>query len=242
MPDRDLEVDATGVLVEWGSIRLIGPGRLRLTSNAMSLETTSGTWDASYEELRGASWRTGSLTVHGAQGRAAVESNEGLEFAWVCLIERACPLPELARDHRLLGSRRGGSVAAQARFLAPLLDARKRIEKEPDLETRVALLDAKQLRDRVVAALGTIARDTFPASQPDRRALEAELEEAMTGFFRQLESVDAAAASFRRAPEAVRFSAWREWANRVVDAYSRADGAWATASRFIPRSDWGQTP
>ena len=236
MPERDLEVEATNVLVEWGSIRLIGPGVLRLTSDALWLEGTEGTWRAPYEELRGAGWRTGSLTVHGDQGRAAVDSKEGLELVWVQLIERACPLPELARDHRLLGSRRGGSVAAQARFLNPLLDARKRLEKEPDLETRVALLDARQLRDRVLAALGAIASDTFPASQPDRRALEAELEEAMTGFFRQLDSVDAAAKYFRGAPEAIRFSAWREWANRVVDAYSLADGAWATASRFIPSS------
>jgi hypothetical protein len=242
MPDRDLEVDATSVLVEWGPIRLIGPGQLRLTSTAMSLDTAGGMWQASYEEVRGASWRTGSLTVHGESGRAAVESKEGLDLAWVQLVERACPLPELVRDHRLLGSRRGGSVVAQARFLGPLLDARKRIEKEPDLETRVALLDAKQLRDRVVAALGNIASDTFPASQPDRRALEAELEEAMTGFFRQLESVDAAATYFRGSPETIRFTAWREWASRVVDAYAQADGAWAAASRFIPGSHGGQTP
>ena len=234
MPERDLEVDATSVVVEWGSIRLIGPGQLRLTSDALVLEVTGETWRAPYEALRGAGWRTGSLTVHGDQGRAAVESKEGLELVWVQLVERACPLPELARDHRLLGSRRGGSVAAQSRFLGPLLDARKRLEQEPDLETRVALLDARKLHDRVLAALGTIASDTFPGSHPDRRALEAELEESMTGFFRQLESVEAAAKYFRGAPEAIRFSAWREWASRVVDAYALADGAWATASRFIP--------
>lgn len=236
MPERDLEVDATSVLVNWGSIRLIGPGRLRLTSDSIALEATGGAWQASYAELRGAGWRMGSLTVHGEQGRAAVESKDGLELAWVQLLERACPLPELARDHRLLGSRRGGSVAAQARFLSPLLDARKRIEKEPDLESRIAALDARQLRDRVTAALQAIAADTFPASHPDRRALEAELEEAMGAFFRQLESVDAAATNFRGAPEAIRFSAWRDWVNRVVDAYATADGAWATASRFIPGS------
>jgi hypothetical protein len=231
---RDLDVDATSVLVEWGSIRLIGPGRLRLTSEAIALEVTGGTWQASYDELRGAGWRTGSLTVHGEQGRAAVESNEGLELVWVQLLERACPLPEVARDHRLLGSRRGGSVAAQSRFLVPLLDARKRIEKQSDLESRIAALDARQLRDRVNTALQAIAADTFPGSHPDRRALEAELEEAMSAFFTQLESVEAAATHFRGAPEAIRFSAWREWASRVVDAYALADGAWATASRFIP--------
>lgn len=234
MPERDLEVDATSVLVDWGPVRLIGPGRLRLTSERIVLEATGGTWQASYDELQGAGWRTGSLTVHGDMGRAAVESKQGLELVWVQLLERACPLPELARDHRLLGSRRGGSVAAQARFLSPLLDARKRIEKQPDLESRIAALDAGQLRDRVNTALQAIAADTFPASHPDRRALEAEFEEAMSAFFSQLESVDAAAAHFRGAPEAIRFSAWRDWVNRVVDAYALADGAWATASRFIP--------
>ena len=236
MRERDLEVDATSVLVEWGSVRLIGPGRLRLTSDALALDATGGTWQASYTELRGAAWRTGSLTVHGDQGRAVVESKEGLQLVWVQLLERACPLPELVRDHRLLGSRRGGAVSAQTRFLGPLLDARKRIEKEPDLESRIAALDARQLRDRVNAALETIARDMFPASHPDRRALEAELEEAMAAFFRQLDSVDAAAAHFRGAPEAIRFSAWREWVARVMHAYALADGAWASASRFLPGS------
>ena len=236
MPERDLEVDATSVLVEWGSVRLIGPGRLRLTSDAVTLEATGGSWQAPYHELRGAGWRTGSLTVHGDSGRIVVESKEGLELVWLQLLERACPLPELARDHRLLGSRRGGAVAAQTRFLGPLLDARKRVEKQPDLESRIAALDASQLRDRMNAALQTIARDVFPASNPDRRALEAELEEAMTGFFLQLDSVDAAAAHFRGAPEAIRFSAWREWVARVVHAYALADGAWASASRVLPGS------
>ena len=233
---RDLEVAATSVLVDWGSVRLIGPGRLRLTSAAIALDVTGGTWQASYAELRGAGWRTGSLIVHGDPGRAAVESQEGLDLVWVELLERACPLPELARDHRLLGSRRGGSVEAQSRFLGPLLDARKRIEKQPDLESRIAALDARQLRDRVNRALQAIAAETFPGSHPDRRALEAELEEAMGAFFSQLESVEAAALHFRGAPEAIRFSAWREWVNRVADAYALADGAWAVASRFIPGS------
>jgi hypothetical protein len=236
MPERDIEVEATSVLVEWGPVRLIGPGRLRLTSDALELAATGGTWQASFAELRGGGWRTGSLIVHGDQGRAVVESKEGLELVWVQLLERACPLPELVRDHRHLGSRRGGSVAAQTRFLGPLLDARKRIEKQPDLESRIAALDARQLRDRVSAVILTIARDTFPASHPDRRALEAELEESMTAFLRQLDSVDAAAAHFRKAPEAIRFSAWREWIDGVVEAYALADSAWASASRFLPGS------
>ena len=234
MPDRDLDADVTSVLVEWGSVRLIGPGRLRLTSDALRLEATGGDWAVTYPELHGGAWRMGMLTVHGPQGRAVVESKQGLELVWVQLLARACPLPELARDHRRLGSRRGGSIGAQSRFLAPLLDARKRLEKEPDLESRIAALDARQLRDRVVGSIQAIARDAFPASEPDRRALEAELEEVMAAFFNELDSVHAAAAVFHAAPEPIRFNAWREWMARVHHAYALADGAWATAARFLP--------
>jgi hypothetical protein len=234
MPERDLELEATSILVDWGSIRLIGPGRLRLTSDSLQLEATGGEWAVEYPALHGGTWRTGTLTVHGEQGRAIVEAKQGLELVWVQLLERACPVPELARDHRLLGSRRGGSVGAQVRFLGPLLEARKRLEKEPDLESRIAALDAIQLRERVVASLHAIARDAFPASHPDRRALEAELEEVMTGFFRELDAVHVAALTFRDAPESVRFTAWRDWVARVLHAYSLADGAWATAARFLP--------
>ena len=234
MPERDLEVEATSILVEWGPIRLIGPGRLRLTSDLLQLEATGGEWAVEYSALHGGTWRTGTLTVHGEQGRVIVDSKQGLELVWVQLLERACPVPELARDHRLLGSRRGGSVGAQARFLGPLLEARKRLEKEPDLESRIAALDAMQLRNRVVASLHAIARDAFPASHPDRRALEAELEEVMSGFFRELDHVHAAAMTFRNAPESIRFNAWRDWVARVLNAYALADGAWATATRFLP--------
>ena len=125
-------------------------------------------------------------------------------------------------------------MGAQARLLGPLLEARKRLEKEPDLDSRIAALDAIQLRDRVVASLHAIAREAFPASHPDRRALEAELEEVMAGFFRELDAVHAAAMTFRTVSPAVRFNAWRDWAGRVLNAYALADGAWATAARFLP--------
>ena len=76
MPERDLEVDAASMLVEWGSIRLIGPGRLRLTSEVIALDVTGGAWEAFYHELRGASWplpraRRGSGGAAGRLGAAS---------------------------------------------------------------------------------------------------------------------------------------------------------------------------
>jgi hypothetical protein len=235
MPEPDLEIDASNVLVEWGHVRLTGPGTLRLTSQELLLDARiGGTVRARYEDLRGGAWRTGTLTIHGEPGYVAIESARGLEFEWVQLVERACPVPELARAHRMLGSRRGGSQDAQAKFLAPLLQARKRVEDAKDLESRVAALEARALRERIDTALRAIAKDAHPASAPDRRGLEAELDEAMAAFFAGLMAMDSAAQTFRSAPEAIRFLAWRQWVEAVSSAFTLADTGWASAAQLLP--------
>ena len=235
MPDPDIEVDLTSVVVEWGTLRFRGPGTLRLTSEALHVDSSGGgSLLARYVELRGGAYRTGALTVHGETGNAVVESTRGLDQAWVSLVARACPLPELARGHRLLGSRRGGAMDAQAKFLAPLLQARKRVEEESDLDARVAALDPKALRERFDAALKAIARDTYPSSHPDRRGLEAELEEAMAAFFAGIDVLTSAAGDFRSAPDAIRFMAWRDWVSAVSNVFALADSGGANVSRLLP--------
>lgn len=233
MPD-EIGVSATSVMVEWGGLQLAGPGTLRLTSDAIVLESTESRLRVPYPALQGGAWKTGVLAIHGEPGHAAVEAKHGLEHAWVQLIARTCPIPELARAHRLLGSRRGGSVDAQARFLAPLLQARKRLEEAVDLESRIAAIDARALRDRVLGALQAIAKDAHPTNHPDRRGLEAELEDNMAPLFAALDAMDGAATHFLIAPESIRFIAWREWVSAVANAYALADTGWADASRLLP--------
>jgi hypothetical protein len=235
MPEPDLEFEASNVLVEWGSFRLIGPGVLRLTSEELVLgANVGGALRTKYEDVHGGGWRTGTLTIHGQSGKAVIESSRGLDHAWAQLIERACVLPEMARAHRLLGSRRGGSANAQAKLLAPLLQARKRVEEARDLDARVEALEARALRERVSSALENIARDAYPSSHPDRRGLEAELGEALMPFFAGLDALDVAARHFRSAPEAIRFVAWRRWVATVSNAFILADSGWASAARLLP--------
>lgn len=236
MPDQDIEIGASHVLVEWDSLRLAGPGTLRLTTEAMLVEAGTGSVRAPYDALLGGAWRTGILTVHGERGSVAINAHQGLEHAWAQLIARACPLPELARSHRMLGSRRGGAGAAQARFLAPLLQARRRLSDVTDLDARVAAIEAEALRQRMAQALHAIAADTYPASAPDRRSLVAELEEALAGFFDGLQAMELAAEHFRTAPEPIRFAAWRRWMAATARAFALADTGWAVAARLLPES------
>ena len=237
MPDADIELEITAARADWGTLRLSGPGRLRLTSDSIVVDTNGNeTFVVEYGELHGGSWRTGELSMYGEPGNVVVESTRNLQHAWVTLVERSCLLPELARGHRLLGSRRGGPVDQQGRFLAPLLQARRRLEEEADLEARVAAIDARALRERLDGALQAIAKDAYPLSSPDRRALEAELEEAMTPLFHGIRSMEATARHFRSAPEAIRFLAWREWVASVSNVFAQADSGWASAASLLPVS------
>lgn len=231
----DFEVMVSASSGDWGGLRFSGPARLSLTSDAVLIDAVQGaSLRLPYGDLSGAGWRTGALTLHGAEGSVRLESASGLDEAWVALVTRACPLPELARGHRSLGSRKGGPAAAQARFLAPLLQARRAMEGQPDLEVRVAAFDGRVLRERIEAALQAIAREAWPSSDPDRRALEAELEEAVSGLFRALAGLEAAARHFRAAAEPVRFMAWRDWVGSAAAVFARADADWAAASRLLP--------
>jgi hypothetical protein len=237
MHDGDVELDVAKVDAEWGALRLSGRGRLRLTNEAMRVEAAEGgSLVMPYTEMLGGAWRSGQMVVHGDPGSVTLEASRGLQHAWVSLVSHACPLPELARGHRLLGSRRGGHVDLQAKFLAPFVQARKRLAEEADLDARVATLDARALRDRLSATVQGFAKDAYPASQPDRRALEAELEEALASLFGGISALEQAAGHFRKAPESVRFTAWREWVSSAARVFALADNSWASAARLLPRT------
>lgn len=235
MPENDLTAALTSVEGTWNDLSLSGPGRARLTSAALIVETESGVIEVAWSDIGGGSWRTGTLTVHGPGGTARLHSSEGLDQVWVTLVARVCPLPELARGHRVLGSRRGGRVDLQAALLTPLLQARRRLEDEKDIDARVMSMDARALRERLDAAVRAIAQDVHPASPPDRRGLEAELEEAMSRLHGDLEAMAASAERFREAPEQARFSTWRQWVSAVQRVYAEADACWASAARLLPR-------
>jgi hypothetical protein len=235
MPDEIREVPIRLVAGTWGHRAVHGPGVMRLFPDA--LEVSLGDEDGvvvAYESLSGAGWRTGCLTIHGRPGSLALESEAGLDQAWVTLTACACRLPEFTRGLRALGSRRGGDHDAQARFFAPLLHARRRLEEEADPGSRVAAFDARQLRERLDQALRAFAADTYPRSAPDRRALQAELLDIAEPLFTALGALETSALRWREADESLRFDLFRDWVRTVGAVFADADRSWSRAAPLIP--------
>jgi len=163
-----------------------------------------------------------------------LEADEGLDRAWVSLVDLACPLPEFMRGLRALGSTRGGDDAVQSRFLTPLLYARRRLEDERDLENRLDSFNARQLAERISQAVGALAAESFPKSAPDRRALEAELLDALEPLFARLHDLHGVAERFLASAPEVRFDAWRSWVDDVAAVFAEADRSWRAAVQLLP--------
>lgn len=234
-PPRDLQLMVRGVSGRWGGHRFVGPGQLRLTSSSLVVEAPHGaSLRVALEDLTGAAWRTGSLALHGEEGSVTIEADDGLEGAWVAIVDGACPLPEFARGFRTLGSRRGGPPAQQARLLAPLLQLRRRLEAEREPERRVAILEAGEVRARLMDAVTAMAQDAHPDSPADRRGLGVELQEALAPVLGALPALAEAARRFHASGDDRRFVAWREWVACAAALFAQADRSWAAMAVLLP--------
>jgi hypothetical protein len=205
--------------------------------------------DANGEELAiplaalgGASWRAGVLTLHLADEELQLGEGEGLDRAWHALTLRTCTLPEVARGLRALGTLAGRWADAHARFFAPLLQARRRLEGDEPMDWKVAGFDAAVLAERVRAALAAIALERYPDRPPHRRALEAGLLDASDPFLRQLERVADAAREVHEIDDALRFVAWRSWAGELRLLFIQADRSWRAIAHVLAEEGVADAP
>lgn len=145
------------------------------------------------------------------------------------MAESKTPLPEFTRALRALGSRRGrrGGRAAgadqQARFFAPLVDARSAAAAANDAAGIVAAFDAAALRAAFRATLDAFARDRYPEYAPARRALEAELFDVAEPLFASLDEVHAlqAGKTALEPPDAL-----ATWSREIQRLFECADRVW----------------
>jgi hypothetical protein len=159
------------------------------------------------------------VSIAASDGHAALRDLERWAFA----------LPELTRSLRVLGSRRaaGGSGRVEHdAFFAPLLAARGEAERATTLRARRAALDARALRDAIQLRLRAFAAERYPNDAPERRALEAELEECTSSLLPRFAALEAAEDRLAASADFERVIRWREWSRALAALFESADRCW----------------
>jgi hypothetical protein len=154
------------------------------------------------------------------------------------VVREAFALPEVMRGLRAYGSRRARPGADHDRFFAPLVTPLRALRAAHDRASGGAAawraceaLDATRAGAELRAALAAIAAERHRESAPDRRALEAELEDEAEELFARLDALTAAAQRLHTAPDAERVAAWRAWTAALTATFDAADRCW---SRAVP--------
>ena len=140
-------------------------------------------------------------------------------------------IPEVTRALRAFGARRGLPGSDHDRFYAPLLGPLRRARDHVARATgrpweAAALVDAAAVDADVRAMLAELAAAHAGPRAPDRRALEAELEELAEPLFAALGALGTAAAALAAAEPWERPGAWRDWVAALLAAFRAADAAW----------------
>jgi hypothetical protein len=188
---------------------------------------------APYSAFTDATWAGDTLTLYRYTDSLAISGSRELNRAWGLVMERACILPEMTRGLRSLGTTRGGSAQLQTRFFGPLLLARRRLQEPNALQWRVAHFDARVLSNQLVQTIHELALERFPESPPDRRALEAELGEALEPLAATLHVLADATDRIRSDPDGQRFVAWRAWTRQLRRVFLEADRAWSSMAHAL---------
>ena len=177
--------------------------------------------------LDGLSGSAGHLTLFLCEGdELAIDGPDRLAHLGRNAERAACRLPELTRRLGGFGSARAGDADEQALFFGPLLEARRRAERAGACLATIDAIDTGALQNAAQEAYRSFAARRCGAGAPERRALEAELQQAAEPYELSLTILARAAARVREAGDDERFVAWREWRDRLGDVFVAADRAW----------------
>ena len=206
-----------------------GPAMLSVLEDGLELASPEGDITISPTALEGVAYRDARLTVFLRNGDI-VHADGTPRLAAVAreIAAQVCTLPELTRPLRSLGSRRGQLGSEHDRFFAPLLAARRRGERATDLRARLRAFDAGAIMAALDEAIADFAKHRFPRSAPDRRALEAELQEIAEPLRTSLNALEvyASRAIGGFGADDTAFVRWRSWCGAVQEVFERADRCW----------------
>ncbi len=135
-------------------------------------------------------------------------------------------LPELTRPLRALGAARWLRDADHARFLTPLLSARRSAARVRTTEGHVAAFQVERLRRALTEAVEQMAAARHPRSAPERRAFAARVTDAGAAVWTALDALDASGVALTAAGTEGRAAAWNAWVTALQRLFLAADAWW----------------
>jgi hypothetical protein len=144
-------------------------------------------------------------------------------------------LPEFTRSLRALAVP-SAPGSDHDRIFAPLIQARAAAHKVHAMEAQLAAFDATRLERSWRETIAQLAKERQPRSAPDRRALQAELEELGAPAWAALARLQAAAGAARTAAADGRRPAWDRWVLAVQRLFEAVDDWWREAEPVLAAS------
>jgi hypothetical protein len=223
---------AIAVWALWRGQEIAGPGTFELLADSARVCVPSAGLDVvlAFSTLDGARVSLGHLTLYPSNGDV-VELSGAAELgeSGRHLRARACTLPELTLALRGLGSPSAHPGPDHDRYFGPLLAARRAAQRASDPAGRLAAMRGSALEAELERVLHLFAGERYPASPPDRRALEAELDDLAAPVRTSLRRLDDAARAAAAASDDTAFVWWRAWAAECRALFAHADACWLAA-------------
>jgi hypothetical protein len=220
-----------GTELSGDAVFALGPDDVRIQLSLTGVELR-----IPFAALDGAHVAPDHLSLYATMGDVVeLSGSSDIEEAGRQLRDRVCTLSEVTLALRGLGSARANPGRDHDRFFGPLLAARRAAERASDPGGRLAALRAPALGAEMERVFHEFAVERFPVSLPDRRALEAELEDLAGPFrasLRRLAGLSAAAASAR---DDTAFVWWRAWAAECRTLFVSADRTWLAMMPVLAR-------
>ncbi len=223
----------------WHGTEVSGAGfiELRMDDVRIDVPSTDGELIIPYAGLDGAHVAPGHLTLYATAGDIVeLDGTAELEECGRRLRARACSLPELTLALRGLGSARAQPGRDHDRFFGPLLAARRAAQRAADAAGRLTAVRAPALAAEMERVCHEFAVERFPENLPERRALEAELDDMAAPMHASLRRLATLAAGVASAGDDTAFVAWRAWAAECRALFVSADRCWLAAVPLLARA------
>jgi hypothetical protein len=192
-----------------------------------------------YDTIEGITATETAVTLACRDGRNLVVATADPEAFRQRMLAACRALPEVTRALRALGSRRGSRGTrrnpgdGEGRFFAPLIAARRRAMDVRDAQGVIAAFEVHRLAEGLDSTLQVFADELAAGYPARRRALEAELSDALEQLIAALDTLSVLATTAMADVDDLVH--WRAWAAGVQSVFEAADRAWVDIERIVSR-------